>query len=396
MQSRAPIKSVLVIGAGLGGLTFAQALKLKRPDIQVSVYERDTTAFSRNQGYQIGLNPDGITALRAIKLQDVEDLIRYNDANSFAITDNNLRVLMEVGGKSGDTPAMALINRWTLRDKLSQGVDIHWDKRLLRYEETPDKVVAHFDDGTSVETDILVGADGSRSIVRAQRCPSLTYDDIGIIQGAGHCLLPPEKDIPTLFPLLQRSAIRILLPFGGKSCLIIRFKGDDKDDRAVWAASQPEKTGTLPADPKQFKEHLLSHTDHYPKEFLELVKNTPDENILPAKNMSAINTSVKDPFGTTTRVTLLGDAAHAMTTHAGLGGNTALQDSIDLADALSKPDWYKGLSQYEPKMIARGFKNAQTSLNSTNSLSWDGWKASFRHYLMLGIGTCIKVYKKVF
>lgn len=75
----------------------------------------------------------------------------------------------------------------------------------------------------------------------------------------------------------------------------------------------------MPEDPTQLKEYLFSQEDHYNKEFLELVRRTSNENILPAKNMCSINTSVKDPLGKTTRVTLLGDAAHAMTTHAGLG-----------------------------------------------------------------------------
>lgn len=40
-----------------------------------------------------------------------------------------------------------------------------------------------------------------------------------------------------MFPLLKDSALRILAT-GGKSCLVIKFKGDDKDERIVWATSQ--------------------------------------------------------------------------------------------------------------------------------------------------------------
>ncbi len=53
-------------------------------------------------------------------------------------------------------------------------------------------------------------------------------------------------------------------------------------------------------------------------------------------------------------MTLLGDAAHAMTTHRGLGANTAFQDAVDLAKALKSDNWHSTLTNYESVMINRG------------------------------------------
>ena len=60
------------------------------------------------------------------------------------------------------------------------------------------------------------------------------------------------------------------------------------------------------------------------------------------------------PLGETTRVTLLGDAIHAMTPHAGLGANTAFKDAIDLRKALGAEDWRAALKEYEETLVKRG------------------------------------------
>lgn len=46
-----------------------------------------------------------------------------------------------------------------------------------------------------------------------------------------------------------------------------------------------------------------------------------------------------------------------MTTHAGLGANTALRDAIELAQYLQTPNWRKGLHEYETTMIKRGMNH---------------------------------------
>ena len=63
----------------------------------------------------------------------------------------------------------------------------------IRYEETPDgRVVAHFDDGSSAVGDILVGADGGNSNVRAQFLPHAERVETGIVGIAGKVPLNDE------------------------------------------------------------------------------------------------------------------------------------------------------------------------------------------------------------
>jgi 2-polyprenyl-6-methoxyphenol hydroxylase-like FAD-dependent oxidoreductase len=73
-----------------------------------------------------------------------------------------------------------LINRWKLREALAKGLPIEWNKKFTHYEEKEDSVTAYFEDGTSIEADILIGADGAKSRVRKQRAPTVEYKDLGI------------------------------------------------------------------------------------------------------------------------------------------------------------------------------------------------------------------------
>ncbi|MFE6798335.1 FAD-dependent oxidoreductase [Paenibacillus chitinolyticus] len=65
------------------------------------------------------------------------------------------------------------VSRMTLRQVLLTGLEdvVHFDKKFSRYEQLPNgKVRAFFEDGSSAEGDMLVGADGANSLVRGQFC----------------------------------------------------------------------------------------------------------------------------------------------------------------------------------------------------------------------------------
>jgi 2-polyprenyl-6-methoxyphenol hydroxylase-like FAD-dependent oxidoreductase len=72
-----------------------------------------------------------------------------------------------------------------------------------------------------------------------------------------------------------------------------------------------------------------------------------------------------------TRVFLVGDAAHATTTHMGMGANTAFADAADLAAVLASSavaDWPSALAVNEKNMVARAVKVVEGSVGSTNMI----------------------------
>ena len=87
------LKQISVIGGDLGGLAFAQGMRLLA-GYQVVVYERDPNPSHRSQGYQIGLNSDGLGALNVLGLPGFPELIHENSLYGFMMTDEQLEGLV--------------------------------------------------------------------------------------------------------------------------------------------------------------------------------------------------------------------------------------------------------------------------------------------------------------
>ena len=164
------IKQVAVVGGGLGGLAFAQGMRILA-GYQITVFERDKSPHHRSQGYQIGLNEDGLGCLKKLDLPGFKELVHENPLYGFTMTDHNLDGLVrfpiqQIGFKH--EPKMSLVNRFKLRDILTTGLNIAWDKKFVAYEEKEDCIVIHFEDGTAVTSSLLVGADGVHSRVNQE------------------------------------------------------------------------------------------------------------------------------------------------------------------------------------------------------------------------------------
>ena len=71
---------VIIIGAGLGGLTLGQGLK--KAGISFSIFERDETAAFRPQGYRLRINGDGSSSLRKTLPSDVWELFEKTTART--------------------------------------------------------------------------------------------------------------------------------------------------------------------------------------------------------------------------------------------------------------------------------------------------------------------------
>jgi 2-polyprenyl-6-methoxyphenol hydroxylase-like FAD-dependent oxidoreductase len=167
------IGSCLLLSQGLGGLVLAHLMKeaKNRPDVAVTVFERDTGDQSRDQGYAIGLTPETIGTLSRIyhSAPGLEALLtdKDNQYSRFNVLRGDGSQITTIKGGG------AFVNRTLLRSSLLSDIDVRWGKQLVRYEESPGGVTAFFKDGTESALDYLIAADGANSAVRRQRAPSM-------------------------------------------------------------------------------------------------------------------------------------------------------------------------------------------------------------------------------
>lgn len=386
---------IAIVGAGLGGLCLAQ--NLRRRGIEAHVFERDKSPWERPQGYRLHLDADGINALHESlgpELYRLFDATSMKPAPFTTIVDTNLAVRMrrshdDHGGTSASPheglPAHVNVNRATLREVLLAGLDghVHFDRKLVALEEHDDVVALKFDDGSEVVADIVVGADGIQSAVRTHRAPHLRTQDSGVravygripFSSAATCL-PRQalEDVftvavderqcflglgPVVFPTRPEAAAAALAPsarmspredyvvaiIGGRQAL---FDRDDAECRTLPSTELRELASSVIGAWPDSTRRILEFAD--PQAFFWVEMYTSIPGTLPAPR----------------RITLLGDAIHAMTPTLGRGANVALRDAARLGSALTKAasgdmPLPLALGEYEAEMLAYGFDVVRTA-----------------------------------
>ena len=385
--------SVMVIGGGIGGLCLAQGLK--KAGVKVAVYERDETPGSRVQGFRVHIDPQGSRALHEClppELWMVFDGTGGAFSQGFTMMTEQLRELLHISGHDdGSTNEPVArhrsVSRMTLRLILLKGLEgmVHFNKRFVRYEETAGRYVAHFQDGTTAEADVLVAADGVNSRVRQQYLPHAEPVDTGVIAVGGKipltdgalALLPPRLlDGPLIAMPPEECSLFMAVwkrEAGGERYL--RLLGIEEsvpaeEDYVVLAVGARREYFGFRSEPMtmrgdELKETIRRKVVNWHPSLRKLVELMDEKQIGPVR----IRTSKPVEAWPTTGVTLLGDAIHSMTPYRGIGANIALKDAALLCTKLTeaargeKPA-LTAIAEYEAAMREYGFAAVAASLKS--------------------------------
>src|ERR1700688_3788905 len=162
---------VVIIGAGIGGL--AAAIALRQRGIEVALYERSQKLEEAGAGLQIG--PNGFKGVRA---RGLEDELMGNPFEPLSIMsipwdEGRLRFrepLKAVAREKYGAPYMTA-HRADLHNLLRRAIGdapLTLGATCVGADTVNGGAAAHFADGTTAEADIVIGADGIRSAVRAQ------------------------------------------------------------------------------------------------------------------------------------------------------------------------------------------------------------------------------------
>lgn len=183
---------VLILGAGLGGLTLAQSLRKR--GISFEIFERDESLQSRSGGWAIALHTYVTTSntvprrqmhrlranrvLHELKAALPDDLAPLKSTNHLSPLTLPAELCFYDGSpmrayvRSSPEQPIIRANRQKLRELLSTGLDIQWDRRISKIEQSGNEVKLIFEDGREACGDVLVGADGAGSFVRSYLVPT--------------------------------------------------------------------------------------------------------------------------------------------------------------------------------------------------------------------------------
>ena len=385
---------VLIIGGGIGGLTLAQGLM--QAGVSAAVYERDRTLTDRLQGYRVHISPTGSRALyECLPPHLFEIFDRTCGAPNAAVRffTEQMRVLLAFHGDLvADADPVAChraASRITLRQLLLAGLEnVHLGKTFARYDQRDGRIIAHFEDGTSAEGDILVAADGGGSRVRRQFLPHAQRVDTGVVGIAGKIFLDTARDRIArplldgislvaarggfgLFIALQEMTGGPIDGIGGNEPAPAGAESLYENTRSylVWALSaKREKFGLREAewtDGAALAAAAERAMAGWSRAFRDLVGLADPTTI----SCLPIRTSVPVAPWRTERITLLGDAIHSMTPYRGIGANVAIKDAARLRRALvaarlGERDLLDAIRDYETDMRDYGFRAVRNSLKA--------------------------------
>jgi salicylate hydroxylase len=340
---------IAIVGAGIGGL--AAALALVRRGIDVAVYEQAPELRELGAGVQVSAN--GTRVLYALGLKDALAKVQvlpsgkairlWNTGQSFKLFDLGMESVERYG-----FPYLTL-HRGDLHGVLAQALEqakpgaIHLDRRCVGLAQSSDHVALRFADGTSVTAELVIGADGLHSVVRAELFGAPKPQFCGIVAWRG--VVPMER-VPAS---IERTVGTNWIGPGGhvvhyplRAGTLLNFVG--VRERTDWTVEGWNLRGTT-------AEALDDFSGWHP-DLHALIRNID----VPYKWALALRPTMD--VWSKGRCTLLGDACHPMVPFLAQGAVMALEDALVLARCLEKypSDHATAFARYEAARRERANK----------------------------------------
>jgi 2-polyprenyl-6-methoxyphenol hydroxylase-like FAD-dependent oxidoreductase len=327
---------VAIIGGGIGGATAGCALS--QAGLEVSVHE--AAPELKEIGAGVALHPNAMRVLRMIGLEDA--VRRVAGRSEFAATRNwrTGRVISKISrsqqaatfGLSGAT-----VHRADLLDVIAGALpseSVALGARCTGVTSHDDVAVARFDDGREVEADVIIGADGIHSRVRAGL---FGPDDPRFTGKICYRSVVPAEAVRGARPSTDNTqwlgphGTIVLYPLRGEELINVVAHYDDEHYRHESWVNECDRREVL---------------DRYAgwHESLRRIFEAGD-----TWYKWALYDRDPIPRWTEGRVTVLGDAAHPMLPYLGQGACQAIEDGAVLARALAteRDDPVAGLARYE-------------------------------------------------
>jgi 2-polyprenyl-6-methoxyphenol hydroxylase-like FAD-dependent oxidoreductase len=329
------METAIVIGGGIAGPV--AALALRKAGIDARVYEAYPQP-TEGIGGALALEPNGLAALAVIGAADaVRSVATPITRSVLTLGEKTLGEIPRLPG----LPPRHVVERADLHRILTErareaGVDFVHGKRLVGADEHGRGIVARFEDGTTASADVLIGADGVRSIVRTlidSGAPAASFTGLLGFGGTVDAGLDLEPGSMTF--AFGRRAYYLYWP--------------TRDGRTAWGANLPApkplsltEARAVPA--QQWLDTLrATYSDDSPG--ARLVRCTTPETL---QVVGALHIMPPIPHWHRGRMVLVGDAVHAPSNSTGQGASLAIESAVQLARCLRDlPDLESAFRAYE-------------------------------------------------
>lgn len=335
---------VLVAGGGIGGL--AAALALANQGYEVLVFEQAAQIGEIGAGIQLG--PNAFSAMDALGVGErararavyIDELVMHDALDASLVG----RVPTGQAFRQRYGNPYAVIHRVDVHTSLLEGVQasdrvrFHTDTRIVRVEQDGHGVTVEDQRGQRWRGQALIGADGVRSVVRAQ----YVGDPARV---TGHVVYRAVVDKADFPRDLQWNAASL---WAGPHCHLVHYplRGGEQYNVVVTFHSRQPEEWCVTEGSKEEVQSYFQGIHPLPRQLIDLPQSwkrwaTADRE--PIERWS---------FG---RATLLGDAAHPTTQYMAQGACMAMEDAVTLGEALRVHggDWDRALDLYQRSRIAR-------------------------------------------
>ncbi|KAF9891418.1 hypothetical protein FE257_004274 [Aspergillus nanangensis] len=338
---------ILICGGGVVGLALAQGCR--EAGIPYTLFERDDTSSSRAQGWALTLHWCLDALERTIGPERASKLETAVVDSSLGEDEGNFLFLNAATSKAKyripPSKRRLRLHRQKLRGILASGLNIEYGKSAESFMDLPDgRIKVSFSDGTSANGSLLVGADGNNSAIRSQLCKeaSLNKLPVNLIGVVRHFTPDQAKAVRAIDPLLFQALhpdTGNYLWFSIQEC-IPEPTGETSYNALViisWLIHD-EAQDAIPSTSRERIRLMKARAEGFAEPLKSIVMDIPDDE--PFTTPLRLGDYVPDVENKWDnlggKVTLAGDAAHAMTMYRGEGANHGILDAALFVDAMKR------------------------------------------------------------